>query len=260
MLDREAAEAIFLAHLEWINRAAAKACSKYGVHGPDADDFTARVRMKLVEDDYVVIRRFVGSSEIKTYLLAVVRHLLADLVREQRGRWRVSAAAERIGPPAPELEKLVHHDRYTVPQAGEKLRTAGRTTLSDTALARMLAGLPERAPLRPEVQEPEKRLDPPGDSRADDRVMDAETGSRRARMLAVLAKVIGEMEEEDRLIVQMHFAEDQTVATVARALRLEQKPLYRRVDRLRSRLRALLVSAGLRPEDVRGLLHEHDAP
>ncbi|HEX8358924.1 MAG TPA: sigma-70 family RNA polymerase sigma factor [Longimicrobium sp.] len=260
MLDRADAEAIFLKHLEWINRAASKACSKYGVHGPDADDFTARVRMKLVEDDYVVIRRFVGNSEIKTYLLAVVRHLLADLVREQRGRWRVSAAAERLGPPAPELERLVYHDRYTVPQAGEKLRTAGRTALSDTALARMLAELPERTPMRPEVQEPEKGVDPPGDSRADERVMEAEAGTRRAEMLAVLETVIGELDEEDRLIVQMHFARGETVATVARALRLEQKPLYRRVERLRSRLRGLLESAGLRPEDVRGLLHEHDAP
>ena len=58
----------------------------------------------------------------------------------------------------------------------------------------------------------------------------------------------------------MHFAEGYTLADVARALRLEQKPLYRRVERLRARLRALLESAGLGGDDVRGLLYELDTP
>jgi RNA polymerase sigma factor for flagellar operon FliA len=260
MLDREAAEALFLTHLDWIERAASKACGKYGVHGPDAHDFISRVRMKLMEDDYAVIRRFVGTSELKTYLVAVVRHHLADLVREQRGRWRPSAAAVRLGPPAGELERLVRRDGYTVQQAGEKLRTAGRTTRSDIELARLLAQLPERAPLRPEVPEPATGMDAPGESRADERVMEEEANSRRAEILRVLEGAMEELEPEGQLILKMHFAGGMTLANVARALRLEQKPLYRRVERLRNRLRERLESAGLHGDDVQALLHdERDA-
>jgi RNA polymerase sigma factor (sigma-70 family) len=261
MLDREAGEALFLEHLPLIDRIAAKACSKYGLQGTDADDFTSGVRMKLIEDDYVVIRRFVGTSSFKTYLTGVIGRHLADFVRDQRGRWRVSAAAERLGSPAVELERLVRRDRYTLRQAGEKLRTSGLTTLSDVDLARLLGQIPERAPLRPIEGEPSTGLDfARGDSRADERVLNTEAESRRARIGAALAAAIAQLDEEDQMIVQMHFIDDKTVANVARALRLEQKPLYRHVDRLRARLVRMLESAGLHRDEVRGLLHEHDEP
>jgi RNA polymerase sigma factor for flagellar operon FliA len=261
MLDRQAAEALFLEHLGWIDRVASKACSNHGVWGADAEDFIARVRMVLMEDDYAVIRRFQGTSEITTYLAAVVVRHLVNFIREQRGRWRPSAAAERLGAPAVELEALVRRDGYTVQQAGEKLRTAGRTTLSDAELARLLGQLPERAPLRPVVREPGTGLGAaPGISRADERVVEAEAESRRAEMLRVLGSAMEQLEPEEKLIVQMHFAEGQTLADVARALGLEQKPLYRRVARLRNRLRVLLEGAGLNGNDVRALLDGFDAP
>jgi RNA polymerase sigma factor (sigma-70 family) len=214
-----------------------------------------------VEDDYAAVRRFRGESEIKTYLASVVVRHFINFDREQRGRWRPSAAAERLGAPAVDLETLVRRDGYTLQQAGEKLRTAGRTTLSDAQLARLLGQLPERAPLRPEVQEPATGLDgAPGASRADEWVTEAETDSRRAEMLGALGTAMEQLDLEEQLIVQLHFAEGYTLADVARALRLEQKPLYRRVERLRVRLRALLESAGLGGDDVRGLLYELDAP
>lgn len=260
MLDREEAEALFLEHLDWIDRTASKTCGRYGVRGTEADDFIAEVRMKLMEDDYLVIRRFVGGSTVRTYLSAVVVRHLADFVRVRRGRWRPTAAAERLGPPAGELERLVRRDGYTVQQAGEQLRTAGRTTLSDIELARLLARLPERPPLRPEVPEPATGMDAPGESGADERVMQEEAGSRRAEILRVLATAMEQLDEEDQLIIQMHFAEGKTVANVARALSLEQKPLYRRVERLRIRLHEFMERAGLRQDDVHALLDEHDAP
>ena len=260
MLDREDAEARFLKHLDWIDRFASRACGSQSLWGADAEDFTAWVRMKLMEDDYAVVRSFVGNSELKTYLATVISRHLVNYVREQRGRWRPSAAAERLGAVAVELERLVRGGGYTLQQAGEKLRTSGRTSLSDAELARLLGQIPERAPLRPEVQEPAAGLDAPGGSRADERVMNAEAESRRAEMRDVLGRALEQLELEERLIVQMHFAQGHTVADVARALRLEQKPLYRRVDRLRARLRGFLERAGLHRDDVRGFLHESDAP
>ena len=261
MLDREAAEALFLKHLDWIDRVASMTCSSHGVWDADAEDFTAWVRMKLVEDDYAVIRRFLGNSELKTYLATVVVRHFIDFGREARGRWRPSAAAERLGAPAVDVERLVRREGYTLQQAGEKLRTAGRTTLSDAELARLLGQIPERAPLRPVVGEPATGLDAaPGVSRADERVVEAEADSRRAEVMGALGTALGQLAPEEQLIVQLHFAEGHTVADVARALRLEQKPLYRRVERLRARLRALLESAGLGGDDVRGLLYELDTP
>jgi RNA polymerase sigma factor for flagellar operon FliA len=257
MPDRLNLEALFLAHLGWIDRVASVACSKHGVWGAEAEDFAAWVRMKLMEDDYAVLRRFRGDSELKTYLASVVARYFVSFIRTLRGRWRPSVAAERIGPPAPDLEQLVRREGYTVEQAGEKLRTAGRTALSDGELARLLNRIPYRDPLRPVEVEPELVLSAtPGASRADERVVAAETETRRGEMIGALGRALEELEPEEQLIVRLHFADGLSLADVARALHLEQKPLYRRVERLRIRLRALLERAGLRGDDVRGLLFE----
>lgn len=254
-------EALFLEHLNWIDRVASLACGKQGIVGPDAEDFASWVRMKLVEDDYAVLRGFRGNAEIKTYLASVVARFTVSYVRQIKGAWRSSAAAERLGPPASDLERLVLRDGYTVQQAGELLRTSGRTTLSDAELARLLAHLPVRNPLRPEVPQPDAGLNETvGGSRADERIVAAEVETRRAMVIEALGRALGELEPEDKVIVGLHFGEGHTIAEIARTLRLEQKPLYRRVDRLRTRLRALLESAGVREEDVRGLLSEPESP
>lgn len=231
-------------------------CAREAISGTEAEDFISSVRMKIIEDDYAVLRRFRGESAVKTYLAIVVSRLFVDYVRDLRGQWRSSAAAERLGAPARELERLVHRDGYTVQQAGEKLRTAGLTTLSDAELARLLASLPFRGPLRPAVEaQPDAVLNATvGSSRADERVVAAEWETRHAEVMEALGRALGGLEPEDQLIVRLHFGEGLALADVARALRLEQKPLYRRVQRLRTRLRTSLESAGLREDDVRGLL------
>jgi RNA polymerase sigma factor (sigma-70 family) len=262
MLDRDRAEALFLEHLGWIDRVAAMACARYGLLGVEAEDFASWIQMKLIENDYAVLNRYRGESTLKTYLAIVVARNVVDYVRERGGQWRSSVAARRLGPPADDLERLVYRDGYTVQQAGEKLRTSGRTTLSDAELAQLLTSLPIRSPLRP-VVEPQSDVvlnATAGNSRADDRVVAAELETRRVKVMEALDKALGELEPEERLIVQLHFGEGLALANVARTLRLEQKPLYRRVERLRTRLRTLLESAGLREDDVQNLLLEPESP
>ncbi|HEX8452424.1 MAG TPA: sigma-70 family RNA polymerase sigma factor [Longimicrobium sp.] len=254
----EAARALFLEHLTWIDRAAAIACVRKGIHGADAEDFAGRVRMALIEDDYGIVRGFDGGSEFKTYLSTVIARLLVNFQREVGGRWRGSMAAQRLGPPADELERLVHREGFTLLQAGEKLRTEGRTTLSDAELARLFGQLPARTPLRPEVQEPVTGLEGQDDSRADDRVMEAEADSRRVEIVRALDAAMGQLDPEERMIVKLRYADGNTLADVARTLRLDQKPLYRRAPRLLARLLQLLESAGLRRDDVRGFLNDDD--
>lgn len=262
MTDRERAEALFLEHRATIDRLAAIACARRGIRDAEAEDFASWLRIELIKDDYAALRGFQGKSELKTYLTAVIARLFSSYNRTQRGRWRPSAAAERMGTPALELERLVLLEGYTRAQAGEKLRTAGLTTLSDTALARLLDQLPRRGPLRPvEVADPTQVIDlAHGASRADERVLAAETKARRREVLEALEGAIGHLATEDQLIVKMHFAEGFSLAEVARRLHLEQKPLYRRVERLRLLLRERLEGAGLRPEDVLSLPDEPEEP
>jgi RNA polymerase sigma factor (sigma-70 family) len=251
MPDPQNPESLFLEHLAWINRVATMTCSQHGIWGPEAEDFAAAIRLKLMEDDYAIIRKHRGEATLKTYLATVVQRQFHDYLREKRGRWRPSAAARRLGPPAPDLEALVYRDGLRLDQAGEKLRTGGRTTLSDRELAELLKGLPAREPMRPREVPPEKALeDQEAAEQADDRITHAEAETRAEQRSDAVGRAMARLAPEDRMIVRMHLMEGRSLAEVSRALNLEQKPLYRRIKKLRDLVRKLLQEEGIGGDDV----------
>jgi RNA polymerase sigma factor for flagellar operon FliA len=90
--------------------------------------------------------------------------------------------------------------------------------------------------------------------RPDERLGAAETVQRRGEMIRALGRALDHLDPKDRLIIQMRFAEGSTVADMSRALQLEQKPLYRRMERLLRQLRTYLESDGVQPAEVREIL------
>jgi RNA polymerase sigma factor (sigma-70 family) len=260
MLDQKNAEALFLEHLAWIDKVAALAARKHGLWDADADDFASWVKMRMVESGYSVFQKFRGESELRTFIAVVVSREAHAYLRERKGRWRPSAKAQALGPPAPELEKLVRNDGYTLNQAGEKLRTAGRTKLSDLELARLLDQLPEKPPLRPKQVPDEGLNESPGPSSADEVVTAGENEAYRSGVMAALARAMANMTPEEQLIVKLRFGQGATLAHVARTLGLEQKPLYRRIEKLRKQLHDYLVQEGISAADVRALLDREGEP
>lgn len=254
-------EALFVEHLGWIDKVASVLCQKHGMWGTEAEDFAAWVKIELIRDDYATFRNYRGEAGLKTYLATVITRRFYEYVRERRGRWRASMAAERMGGVAKELEALVYRDGFTLAQAGEKLRTAGRTTATDTELARVLDALPQRGPMRPVEVPAEPVLGAAAGHQRADQAMDAEEADEQRRIVMdALGRALGRLEPEDRMIMRMHFGDGRKLADVARALRMDQKPLYRRVDRLRARLREQLEAEGVRGSDVREMLGGEQGP
>lgn len=238
-------------------------CRKHSVWGADAEDFASLARMKVVEGDYAVLRSFRGECALKTYLATVVVQRFHEWVRERHGRWRPSAAALRIGPPAPELEALIYRDRCKLTEAAERLRNAGRTTASDVELARMLAALPMRSPVRPSEVGDAALASHSAAQRADGRVRAAELEAERATLLSALDQALAALETEDALIVRLRFGDGRSVADIARGLGLDQRMLYRRLNRLRDHLRATMEASGVSRADVSEVLRgggEEDEP
>jgi RNA polymerase sigma factor (sigma-70 family) len=257
MFDVADPAAILVAQRQWIEKVAAITCRRSSVWGEDAEDFASGVILKIIEDDYAVLRKFRGDSDIRTYLATVVTFRFHEYARERWGRWRHSARAERMGPPARDLEALVHRDGYTLRQAIEVLRTSGRTTASEAELVRLFAELPPREG-RPEVVGGEPLDALPAPSRADDAVTAAEVVARCRGVMAVLARVLGRLAPEDRILVRGRFGEGRSVADIARVLGREQAPLYKRSDRLRRELRRDMEAEGIAADAVRDCLALED--
>lgn len=256
--ERQTAEACFGENLDLIERVVASLCRRHGLQGDDADDFASWTRLKLVDNDYAVLRKFRGESSIGTYLTVVFAMLFREYRVQRWGRWRPSAEARRRGEVAVRLETLVHRDGFPLHQAAESLRSVGCTTLSDRDLAVLLAELPPRLPLRPRESGPELLLENPSPSSAEDRILAEEAERERRSVNEALSHALGTLPPEDRLIVRMRFMESMSVANIARGLALPQKPLYRRIERALSELRSSLQAAGVSREHIQTLL-DHSA-
>jgi RNA polymerase sigma factor (sigma-70 family) len=260
MTDRPPAERLLLDHLAWIERACASLCRRHGLAGDEADDFLSWARMRLLEDDCAILRKFRGECAPTTYLTVVLSTLFRNYRVREWGKWRPSAAARREGPLAVRLEALVKRDGVRLEEAGERLRTAGETSLSDRELAALLARLPAHGsrPVSAGAEPLAGAPSPPADH-ADAGVLRGEADARRAEGEAALRQAVDRLAPRDQVVFRLRFWEGLSVAQIARGLGVPQKGLYRRIERALARMRRDLERGGLSLEGVRELLSEEAA-
>ena len=252
MPERHELESTFLANLPVAERILSALSRRHALSPDAAEEFAAWVKMRIIENDYAVLAKFRGESSLATYLTVCIAMLFREYRVMEWGRWRPSAAARREGGVAIRLETMVRRDGLPLAQAGQILRTSGETALGDRALGAILAKMPFRAPLRP-VEQGAAVAEPSGDSRADDLVEREESAAENEAAQRALYSALDSLAPEDRLIVRMQYMEGLSVADIARALSLPQKPLYRRLERSLSTLRSGLERAGISRESVRAL-------
>lgn len=256
MLETNTFERLLLDNLPLIDRVSAIMARRQGLDLDEAADLASWVRLRLLEDDYAILRKFRSESAIGTYLTVVIAMLARDYSVQQRGRWRPSAAAVRFGPIAVRLETLMHRKGYRFEEAAQLLRTSGETTLTDNQLAGVVAKLPRREALRPKRTGEEPLVSIASGESSDGAVIQNEIEGERARVHALMQAWIANQSTEERLMLQMRFWQGMSVADIARALRVEQKPLYRQLDRLLARLRIALGEHGVTTRQFGELFEE----
>jgi len=244
---------LFEANLEVVERAIARVCRDARLPPADGEDFASSARLALLADDCAILRKHEGRSSLATYLTIVVRRLLVDQFRAD-GRWHASAEARRRGEAAVLLERLLHHDRRTFDDA-VAIAAKKHPDLSKAQFEEIASALPERFP-RPRLVElaekDEERL--AGGAVADDRVTERDRGRRSDAASGAVRTAMAAMTAEDRAILRLRFAKGSSIADIARALQLEQRPLYRRIEALLAGLRRSLEQAGLDGSAVSDLI------
>lgn len=247
------AEQIFLSNLPLIERIIAIQVRRHALGQSDAEEFASWAKAKLIANDYAVIRKFAGRSSLATFLTTVLANLFADFRNSQWGRWRPSAVAIRHGPIAIRLEQLLYRDGHGLREATEILRATG-LDLPVADIARLATKLPARESNDEVPLDSVLRTDQEPSTNAGD----WERAEATATTEKIIQDVIGELPAEDALIVRMRFWNDQSIADIARALRLDQKVLYRRVEGIRARLNRELASRGVDRAAAADLLQAGD--
>ncbi|HEX7153022.1 MAG TPA: sigma-70 family RNA polymerase sigma factor [Thermoanaerobaculia bacterium] len=247
---------LFLRELSTIEGAIRRACRRGRLYGADAEDFESHVKLKLIENDYAILRKFEGLCSFQGYISVVVKRFLLDLRNHTLGKWHASAEAKRLGETAMQLEQLLHRDRLTLDEAVQ-LMLRGDATLERETLVALSERLPRRRTRLREVGSEALEYEPAGVmDEADSVVLEQERVGLGRTVSVLVREAIDSLPEEDRLIFRLRYEEGMTVAQVSRTLKMEQKPLYRRIEHRLREFRQKLETAGVRASFIDELIDQ----
>jgi RNA polymerase sigma factor (sigma-70 family) len=255
--DPEHYQAMFVSNLDVIETVIRQVCLRQKLSGSEAEDFDSEVKVRLVDHDYEVFRKFQHRSSLRTYLTIVIQRIYLDYRNHLWGKWRPSAEAQRLGPVAVRLETLMARDGFAFDQAFEYLRTNEHVAATDSDLYGIFVRLPIRT-RRAMVGEEEIEAVADSRSAVDDPLLYNQRHADARRILDALTVAIQSLTDQDRVILRLRFQDGLAVADIARALHLDQKPLYRRFETLLRQLRAALESAGIDPREASELVERND--
>lgn len=215
----------------------------------DVMDVFAQVCAALRENEFARLRRFADAPEprprFSTWLVAVVRNLTVDWLRQRDGRPRrripegLSAVQQRIYRHV-FLESRSHQECFHL-LAAEGITLSDHDFASELATTYRLAPAPapsrgvlrrRQDPMRPDLAAPEARS------------LEVDAPARLASLLAGLSA-------EDRLAVQLFVMDELSAAEVARIVGWPTaRTVYNRVSRALASMRQQLGAAGLALGDL----------
>lgn len=218
----------------------------------EQEEFAGFVRLRMIEDDYAVLRKFQHRSSLRTYLAAVIERLSLDFCVERWGRWRPSAVAERLGPVAVLLERLVTRDGHTLSEALEIVQTRHALELSTRELRDIWEQLPARIKTT-EVGE-EAAATVAATQSSESSVEDTELQVNIDRLEHTLRLAFANVPDQDRVLVALRFDQELSMVEIAGLTGSSVPTLHRRLDRTIKELRRALTASGFDPREVASLI------
>lgn len=247
-------ERLLVDQLATIERAIRFACQRAALRDQEAEDFASAVKLKLIENDYAILRKHDLRASFAGYIAVVVQRLLLDYRVTQWGKWHASAEAKRLGEPAITIEAMLIRDGRTIEEIVPVLlrRWPDLTPVGIDAIARSLPYRIRRA--RPVDIEFAADAIGADDLSVHDAAFEKDRLQLSRRVAAIVRETMTELDEHDRLVFRLKFEGAMSIADISRTLRVEQKPLYRRLQRALARIRSRLQRAGIEAEDAHELL------
>lgn len=226
---------------------------RYRLSPEDHEDFRAAVRVRLLEDDCAILRKFERRASLSTYLRIVITRAFLDQRVREWGRWRPSAEALRLGAVAVDLERLLERQHLPLEEAIASLRSRN-ATLDEAHLRALASQLPPRVTGRRLVEEAELQHVAADGAATDHLVVESEAAQASVLIATALRAATAGLAPRARLLLRLRFEQGSSIADVARLLREPQKPLYREFERLLRDLRSALEAGGVSPDHVLAVL------
>lgn len=234
---------LFLKNLNLIQKIVDSVCRRQQLHGDKREEFASFVNLKLIDNDYAILRKHRGEATIGSYLTTVVTRLGLDFRNQEWGRWRPSVSARRLGAAAVQLETLVYRDGHTFSEALKVMARRTGVNPDSPELESLLEKLPGRL---------KRRFEDPGELESmaaptpgpEALLVEEEKGELWDCVQEALSRALSELERNDRLMIKMNVEDGLTWTRIASILGQERRVLYRRKEKVLRRLRGILESEG----------------
>jgi len=232
-------EQVFLTHLSMIDTLVQMVARQQRMTWAEAEEFGSIVRLRLIENDYAVIRKFRGGSSLRTYLTVVIARQGLDYRDACWGRWRPSRGARRLGSTAVALEKMIVRDGLSPDEAFAALPAAD--VERDGAQLRAFA-----ANLSPRVRRNWLPIEDVEECGAVAMQPDVDAAMHGDRGVAkALARALKNLSPSDSRLLKLRFSNGMSISSIARNEGLDQASLYSRVSGLLRRMRRELEDGGV---------------
>jgi len=242
---------LFLAHYGQIRSIINSVSQRFRIDRSDAEDFSSIVTLRLIDDDYRILKQFRGDSSWRTFLTKIIRNIGCDFMNRRLGKWQASKKAGELGPAAIRLEMLRSREGYSLDEAIELLLCEG-SKLSRSELHEIDKQLPCRSRRRFEGEAALETL--MGHAGVEQRIEDRERLVSLERVRVALGLALRELEDREVAILQWHYGEGQALADIARVHEIPQRRAYTLRDRSLRKLKLRLQVAGVKLEDVRRVI------
>jgi RNA polymerase sigma factor (sigma-70 family) len=249
------AEEVFLTNLCLIDRAIGYVCRRNRVGRDEEEEFGSYVKFKLIESNYVIIRKFEGRSAFATYMTTVIQRMFFQYRVQLWGKWRPSAQARRLGDKGITLERLLTRDGYTYGEAVAVLTSGRDPAFTAEEIEAMYVRLPVRQPRPVLVAAIENTDNGPS---VEPVLFSGERAMIARHTAATIDAAIATMDPEDQVILRLRFWNARTIPEIARSLKLDGKKLYKRIGKLLGQLKFTLEGAGVEAADAREILGHSD--
>lgn len=239
---------LLIDHLDLIDQIVRTTGRRRHLSATEQEDFAGFVRVRLIDGDYAILKKFQNRSSLWTYLAVVIERLSLDFCAERWGRWRPSAMADRLGPVAVLLERLVTRDDHTIEEAMEIVRTHHDVGLTYAQLRAIWDQLPKRIRVTEVTEEAAAALSSHHSS--EDAVEDEQRRKSLERLQDVLRTAFEQLPKQDRVLIALRFDQDLSMAEISRLTGSSVPTLHRRLDKSVKQLRRTLTDSGLDPREV----------
>lgn len=250
--NRTKHQRLFTDNLELIEKLVQYSGKRHHFSHVELEDFAGYVNLELLKDDCATLRKFQNRSSWWTFLATVIEKLALDFLIQRWGRWRPLAMAEKLGPVAVILDRLVNRDGHPVEEAIEIVRTNHAAGLSHSDLRAIWDQLPPRPRFSEVAEEAAAAVSAPESS--DVHVEDAELEREIKRLEETLRAAFGALAARDRVVIGLRYDHDMSVVEIARVMQLSAPTIHRLLDRSLTELRTSLSRGGFDPRQISGLI------